>query len=74
MNHKVLGGLREEFKSLSVVELAELLGTKPCPIYQLVKSGDAPPSIKVGRIMKSPVSAVRQWFAEQANSSKKDDD
>ena len=46
-------------------EAAELLGVGRSTIYALLASGDVP-SVRVGRSVRLPLEALRQWVAARA--------
>jgi len=48
---------------LRPVEAAEMLGVGRSTIYALLASGEVP-SLRVGRSVRVPVEALRQWVSE----------
>ena len=48
-------------------EAAELVGLGRSTFYGLVKAGTIP-SIRVGRSIRIPLAALRQWVSEQVDS------
>jgi len=46
-------------------EAAELLGVGRSTIYALLASGDVP-SVRVGRSVRLPLEALKQWVAARA--------
>ena len=52
-------------------EAAELLGVGRSTIYALLASGDVP-SVRVGRSVRLPLEAVRQWVAARAAGTLQD--
>ena len=65
MSNDELIDLREELRSLTVEQLADVMGIEKWRVYELVKKDDAPPSFKVGKTYRFPVAGLRKWFAEQ---------
>ena len=60
--------LREELRSLSVEELAQVMGVQPWRVYQMVRVKKAPPSFRIGKTIRFPLVGVRKWFAEQTGT------
>ena len=52
---------------LTVRQLAELTGLQQWRVYSLVRSGDGPPYVRIGRTIRFPENAVQQWIREQTN-------
>lgn len=63
----------EEYKSkiekmlLRPREVAEATGYSRSKTYALIASGDIP-SMKVGRSLRVPVDALRQWISQQTQA------
>lgn len=54
-------------KLLTTAELAEFLGLAIQTIYNRHHSGASlPPCIRLGRLIRFPVSGVEEWLAQQA--------
>lgn len=65
MSTKALDGLRDEFRSLTTGQLADVLGVEVWRVREMVKEGAAPPHLKLGRTYRFPVAGVRTWFAQR---------
>lgn len=64
-----LDDLRAELRSLTVEQLADAMGIEKWRVYELVKKGQAPPSLKVGKTYRFPIAGVRKWFVEQTGDN-----
>jgi excisionase family DNA binding protein len=53
---------------LSPKEVQERLGLSKTTCYALIQSGVIP-SVRLGRSIKVPASALRQWIERQANEA-----
>lgn len=51
---------------LRIPEVAEVLGLGRTKIYELIAAG-AFPTIRVGRAVRVPVTALQKWVEEQNN-------
>lgn len=54
---------------LSAQEMADLLKVSLRKFEQMVKAGDAPPHIRLGRLRRWPVEAVNEWLEERLRES-----
>lgn len=61
--------LRHEFRSLTVDQVADVMGLERWRVYELVKQGKAPPHFRVGAIYRFPLNQFRAWMAETMLSS-----
>lgn len=50
-------------------EVEELIGLRHSALYSLIRSGDFPPPIKLGRASRWVEGQVRAWMDEQAQAS-----
>ena len=62
----------DALSTIDAERLAELLGTKPWRIYEMVKKGTAPPHFRVGKVLRFRVADVAKWMGEQVAGSKED--
>jgi excisionase family DNA binding protein len=62
---QALEELRDELRSLTTEQLADVLGVEVWRVREMVKAGEAPPHLKLGRTYRFPVPGVRKWFAER---------
>ncbi len=53
---------------LRIPEVAEALGLGRTKIYELIAAG-AFPTIRVGRAVRVPLTALQKWVEEQGNQS-----
>ena len=52
-------------KLLSVKDVAQRLAVRPAKVYEMAKSGDGPPSVRIGKLIKFRPQAVEQWLQDQ---------
>jgi excisionase family DNA binding protein len=57
---------------LTVKELARQTGLQPWRIYALIREGQGPPHLPVGRTYRFPEDGVLAWVREQTNISQKE--
>lgn len=50
---------------LDISEVAKRLGCTPRHVSNLMRAGDAPPSIQLGRLRRFPEAAVDAWIADK---------
>lgn len=64
----MLEDLKAELRSLTVEQLAEATAIEPWRLYQMIKKGEAPPNLKVGKTYRFSVAGLRKWFAERTGA------
>ena len=52
-------------KLLSVKDVAQKLAVRTAKVYEMAKSGDGPPSVRIGKLIKFRPQAVEQWLKDQ---------
>ena len=72
ISKEVLQELKGECQSLSVEELADVVGWPAWRVRQLVKKGSGPPHFRVGKLYRFPVAGVRPWFAALPTQKRKE--
>jgi len=61
----------ETLSTIDAEGLAELVGTRPWRVYEMVKKGEAPPYFRVGKVLHFRVVDVANWMEEQVKGCKK---
>lgn len=56
-------------KLLTVRELSGLTGLQLWRVYDLVRKGEAPPHMSVGRTIRFPADGVVRWIQQRTNST-----
>lgn len=56
MSAQALDKLRDELRSLTTTELGDVLGVEVWRVREMAKAGEAPPHLKLGRILSLPGS------------------
>ncbi len=51
-------------KLLSVKDLALRLGIRPAKVYEMEASGEGPPSVRIGKLIKYRPETVQRWLEE----------
>ena len=53
---------------LRVREAAEVTGIERWRLYALLKCGEGPPFLRIGRTLRIPENALVQWIEQQART------
>ena len=74
-NGKPTGGIdafdTTEPATYSVQQLAKYLGVAVRTIYRMRDSGELPPPIKFGKLLKWPRKTIEKWLEEQAATARR---
>src|SRR5690242_16768380 len=73
VSNDTLDGLREELRTLTVEQLAGVMGIEEWRVYEMLKRARndptaAPPYLRVGKLYRFPIAGLRKWFAEQTKA------
>ena len=60
-----------ERQLLRIAETAEVLGIGLTRAYELTRKGEIP-SIRVGKSVRVPISALKAWIESRVNASQRD--
>jgi excisionase family DNA binding protein len=56
----------DDLRLLTVREFSGRTGLPVWRVYELLRNGEAPPHIRIGKTVRFPIRGVRQWMERQA--------
>ncbi len=57
----------EALNYVNAVTLAKSLGISKVTLYKLIKNGELPPGVKIGRCRRWSVAQVNEWLSKKGS-------